>query len=252
MRPLKDQLAAYVNKFQTDWDKYLGIIAGAYRMTVNEATGYSPFYLIYGREAEMPAGDFVENQLDENADLQEYVQGLVRVMSHTWEHVSHKFITNVDQYNKRPKEPQLFVPYAAGDYFMKKKQPKRSYIDLKTRERGKITAKLQFRWTGPYRVIRAISPVLYDSMIHGRETRVHAINMKPKTENWTDKQLRTEIRDKDYTFVLWDDDHGIYRLKSCSHKVVFPGTGLHQQSAELEEDLGHEEEKNCVEDSDID
>ena len=101
-------------------------------------------------------------------------------------------------------------------------------------------------------MVRTISPVLYDAMIYGKETRVHAINMKPKTENWTEKQLQTEIRDKDYTFVLWDDDHGIYRLKSCSHKVVFPGTGLNQENAELGIYQGHEEEKHCVEESDDD
>ena len=80
-------------------------------MTVNEATGYSPFYFIYGREVEMPAGDFVEDQANLTEDLQEYVKGFVEVMSHTWEHVSHKFLTNVDLYNKRPKEPQVFVPF---------------------------------------------------------------------------------------------------------------------------------------------
>jgi hypothetical protein len=221
MRTLKDELAAYVNKFQTDWDQYLGIIAGAYRMTVNEATGYSPFYLVYGREAEMPSGEFIEAKQTEYTDLQQYVKGFVEVMGYTWEHVSHKFVKNVILYNKRPKEPLVFVPYEVGDYFMRKKQPKRSYVELKTRERGKISSKLQYRWTGPYRVTKVISPVLYDAMVHGEELRVHAINMKPKTENWTEKQLRTDVGDREYSFVVWDDDQGVFKLKKCTQKTLW-------------------------------
>ena len=41
-----------------------------------------------------------------------------------------------------------------------------------------------YRWSGPYRVTSVLSPVLYEAFVHGRMTRVHAINMKPKTENW--------------------------------------------------------------------
>ena len=29
-------------------------------------------------------------------------------------------------------------------------------------------------------------------MIHGKETRVHAVNMKPKTESWHKNQVHTE------------------------------------------------------------
>jgi hypothetical protein len=136
-------------------------------------------------------------------------------------------VKNVDEYNKRPKEPQVFVPYEVGDYFMRKKQPKRTYIDLKTRERGKITAKLQYRWTGPYRIIRQLSPVLYDAMVHGKELRVHAINMKPKTENWTEKQLRTDNQGKEYSFVLWDDTQGVFRLKKCAQKNLWTAAKGH-------------------------
>ena len=113
-------------------------------------------------------------------------------MRTTWENVSWKFIKNVDEYNKIPREPLQFEPYDVGDYFMLRRHPKRHVLNLKTRARNKLTAKLQFRWVGPYRITKVISPVLYDALIHGKEVRVHAVNMKPKTENWHKNQLRTE------------------------------------------------------------
>ena len=186
MRVLKDQLAAYTNKFQTDWDDYLGVVAGAYRMTVNEATGYSPFYLVYGREAEMPHETHVKG-IQHAEGLSEYAEKLATVMAHTWESVSKQQLTNVDAYNKRPREPLKFKPYEVGEYFMLKRQPKRFYMTKSSRVKMKLCAKLQYRWVGPYRITRLISPVLYEADIHGRTVRVHAVNMKPKTENWMKK-----------------------------------------------------------------
>ena len=113
-------------------------------------------------------------------------------MRTVWDEVSWEFIRNVDEYNKIPREPLLFEPYEAGDYFMLRRHPKRHVINRRTRERNKLTAKLQFRWTGPYRITEKLSPVLYKAMVHGKEMCVHAVNMKPKTENWHAAQLRTE------------------------------------------------------------
>ena len=37
------------------WDDWLPSIAFAYHTSVNEVTGYTPFYLMFGREASIPA-----------------------------------------------------------------------------------------------------------------------------------------------------------------------------------------------------
>ena len=103
-------------------------------MTANEATGYSPFFLIYGQEPEMPSSEFVGSKLDDTeVELQEYVREFAQVMRTTWENVSWKFIKNVDEYNKIPREPLQFEPYEVDDYFMLRRHPKRHVINLKTR-----------------------------------------------------------------------------------------------------------------------
>ena len=39
--------------------------------------------------------------------------------------------------------------------------------------------KLRERWTGPFRIVKVISPILYHADVHGVVKRVHAVNMKP-------------------------------------------------------------------------
>ena len=44
----------YVNDSHKDWDLILPYVGFAYNTTKQESTGFSPFYLLYGREAKLP------------------------------------------------------------------------------------------------------------------------------------------------------------------------------------------------------
>ena len=48
-------LAKWVASNQRDWDEKLPAVAFAYRTSEHEATGFTPFYLMHGREAQIPA-----------------------------------------------------------------------------------------------------------------------------------------------------------------------------------------------------
>jgi hypothetical protein len=52
---LADMLSMYVSSDHTDWDETLPYVTFAYNTTRQESTGYSPFYLLYGREPILPA-----------------------------------------------------------------------------------------------------------------------------------------------------------------------------------------------------
>src|SRR6476469_451067 len=53
-RTLEQYLRAHVNYHQNDWDKYLTSAEIAYNNSVNASTGYTPFYLNYGEEINLP------------------------------------------------------------------------------------------------------------------------------------------------------------------------------------------------------
>ena len=48
-------IKAYLKGEQQDWDRNLGCLAGAYRAQVHEPIGFTPNFLMFGREIRLPA-----------------------------------------------------------------------------------------------------------------------------------------------------------------------------------------------------
>lgn len=53
-RTLLDMLGTLEPKEKRNWSKHIAHLVHAYNCTPNEATGFSPYYLMFGREARMP------------------------------------------------------------------------------------------------------------------------------------------------------------------------------------------------------
>ena len=176
-RTLKDQLTAFTNHFGNNWDECLGIVAGAYRSTVNDATGFSPNEMVYGREVSQPCEAHIELS-SEKDDLPNYVENLAKALRYKWEQTSNQIVDNVAIFNERPRAPLQFQPYKVGDYCMRKVRPKRYFQTKRGALKYKLSSKLQQRYVGPYRIIEVINPVLYVADVHGVPTMVHAVNLK--------------------------------------------------------------------------
>ena len=66
---LCQMLSSYCNESQTDWDVFLPIVLFAYRVSMQQTTGESPFRLLYGRDPRIPSdienftarSDFIDN-----------------------------------------------------------------------------------------------------------------------------------------------------------------------------------------------
>ena len=63
-RTLKEMLAKYANERQDDWDEYIPGLLFAYRTRPHRESGYTPFYVVNGREAKEPV--YMEFGLDRN------------------------------------------------------------------------------------------------------------------------------------------------------------------------------------------
>ena len=66
------------------WDIYLPVIGHMYRTTVHGATGFTPFYTLFGREAKAVSESWVEEFI-QNKGMTEYVTKVVTFNGLLWE-----------------------------------------------------------------------------------------------------------------------------------------------------------------------
>jgi hypothetical protein len=92
--------------------------------------------------------------------------------------------------NRPPLERLEFKPYEVGDFFYLRVVPKSTYKSKDEEEALKLSAKLQFRYCGPYMVTEVVLPILYKANIHGVVTTVHAVNMKPAGKDKFARKIR--------------------------------------------------------------
>jgi transposase InsO family protein len=180
MRSMKDAISIYCDETQTDWDLHLNGITMSYNTTVNSQTGFTPYYMLHGKEARMPSESWLR-AFGKIRGALPHVQGLVNSLVRVWERVSEAKPAEVLRMNLslRPTRHLKYAEYEKGEFVMISIIPKAttlSWIDPKYR---KINLKLQPRYAGPYEIIKCVSPVVYVIKVEGTQKVVHSINMKP-------------------------------------------------------------------------
>jgi hypothetical protein len=71
---------------KSSWDLYIHELVMVYNMTPHTTTGFSPFYLLYGREPRLPIDD-VFCRLDSSVTVDEYVRNQNHRLRHAFRHV---------------------------------------------------------------------------------------------------------------------------------------------------------------------
>ena len=78
---LATMLSMYVGSDHRDWDEALQYVCFAYNTSKQESTGFSPFYLLYGREPRLPIDLLLEadaNPMDTNDNELDYPSRLLQ------------------------------------------------------------------------------------------------------------------------------------------------------------------------------
>ena len=147
---MKDSLASFCNARQDDWDLYIGAVGYGYVTTVCTATGYTPFYMLYGRESANPSQEWVQN-IANITSTDQYVTDLIKCLQYVWTKAGSLKPKQVQVMNKdqHPTHHRIQLEYEVGALCYLKRVPKRNYIDWKENQKYKISSKLQTRYTGP-------------------------------------------------------------------------------------------------------
>ena len=112
-----DTISHYVNEFQNDWDQYITAIQFAYRTTPAEnSVGFSPFFLLYGREARLPLDVTLTPKCDyTEKNLREHIHKLVSQLEVVRQISQHHAELNQAKMKERYDERASEVPFQVGD-----------------------------------------------------------------------------------------------------------------------------------------
>ncbi|UYV66261.1 hypothetical protein LAZ67_4001049 [Cordylochernes scorpioides] len=173
-RTIADMLSMYIDLDQKNWDEMLPFITFAYNTARQESTGFTPFFLVHGREAETTLDTIFP--YSSASEGEEFIQLVVSRAEEARQIARHHIFraqeTNKLNYDARHKGKV----YQPGDLM---------WIFTPIRRVG-LHEKLLKRYFGPYKVIKKISDVTYeveafgksDKRQKGRDT-VHILRMKP-------------------------------------------------------------------------
>ena len=150
-RTLISMLATTVHNNPTDWELNLKKVCMAYNTSVHSSTGFSPFYLMFGRQAKLPI-DIVYGSAPTEPELhhqyaKKLKQSLERAYSMARKHVGTAVERAKEAYNRKVHGASFEV----GDLV---------WLNNPVVPRG-VARKLHCPWSGPFKVVKRISPALY-------------------------------------------------------------------------------------------
>jgi len=180
MRTMKDALSIYCDESQNDWDLHLNGVSAAYNTTINSQTGFTPFFMLYGREARLPSEAWLRN-FGQTTGVLPYITNLSKALTNVWDAAASTKPVELQRMREgqKPIRHLQFAEYKIGEYAMIANTPKSQNIGWVDAKFKKLNLKLQPRYSGPYLITRRLSPVVYILQVDGFDVNVHATNMKP-------------------------------------------------------------------------
>ncbi|VDI11720.1 Hypothetical predicted protein [Mytilus galloprovincialis] len=169
-RIITQLIRCFLKKNQNRWDIHLQQLAGAIRATENRQTGFTPNFMVFGREVNQPI-DLVLGQIKErfpDQDICKYVQSLRNSLKDAHD-IARDNLKSAQKRQKQDYDLNLnFRKYCVGDIVLK----------LDTARKVGISPKLKAPWKGPYVVIEVKSPALLKIKDRKREEVVHHDRLK--------------------------------------------------------------------------
>ena len=149
-KTLMEMLSMYTSDHQKDWDVFLPYVIQAYRTSVHPTTGETPFFLMHGRNANLPSIlDRLYLDDKEEGDTESYKQRLVANLKETWKEVKY-----LGDKIRQEREAGSMLTRHEHDY----KTGDLVWLYTLHKTKG-LSKKLQTRWHGPYRITAMTSPV---------------------------------------------------------------------------------------------
>jgi hypothetical protein len=138
----------------SDWDEYLQAILFSYRCSVNDATGYSPYYLLNGRSPTIPSDLSFDILEPEYKGKEDYVQKMIERLRTAFSLARRQqyaaAVENEDRGGNKSKPD-----YKPGDLlFVWARNSEESRTERADGKKVALPKKWVNPWIGPYRLIK--------------------------------------------------------------------------------------------------
>ena len=170
-RTLLNMLSKCIDQNQSDWSTLLPFALMAYRSSVHESTGFTPYFLVFGHEMSLPLDLMYQPpEHSEPSCLKKQVLERQEAIRKAFELVRRN--TTAQQlrrsalYNRKVHEPV----YNEGDCVL---------LHYPVTPPG-CSPKLSSHWRGPYRIIKCLNDVNYkiEEISNGKQLVVHYDRLK--------------------------------------------------------------------------
>ena len=207
-KPICDFLAAFcTDQDNADWDQRLDAVIHALNTSVSASTGFTPYFLVHGREAKRPIDQRLPTRWLQRFSgpkgpiWSTYAQQLLDTL-----HAAHKVAeSNIDKAQSLYNAPRAFHqiisdnvpvtprtarkfrrPFEPDDWVLVYVPviPKPNPSDISSRKLAEShlqslsARKLAKFWTGPFQVIRQINPVTYLIRQKLKDVPIHLSRLK--------------------------------------------------------------------------
>ena len=165
---MNDVISKYAYQDQTKWESYIPAVLMAYRTSLHDSTGYTPFFLMRGCDPVLPMDTLLNPKFKYLGD--DYVPCMLQRLHHAYS-MAQRNLVDARERNKERLNVKTSLPqFKVGDpvfYFDKVVRP------------GE-TAKFSLLWKPHYRIVEQTSPVNFriKDQMTGKHKLVHAENIK--------------------------------------------------------------------------
>ena len=173
-RTLLSMLSIVVDEHPQTWESHLRAVCMAYNTSIQPTTGYSHFFLMFGRKARLPIDIMYGTGQADNFAVDRFVNDVSVVLENAYQHVRNTMGF------KQDRQKELYDCKRHGEFY---KAGDLVWLHSPVVPRG-ASRKLHRPWTGPYKIIKRLADVTYRIQnCNGRRRRrrlvVHFDRLKP-------------------------------------------------------------------------